>query len=264
VYGLMTSRCVSHSILWNLSEEIRLVFVEHLKKAQVYLLLLSISTGSQLLLANEQPKIASINIQCLSHSWMQRYEFIATELASQNPDIIALQEACTEGGTDGIAFMVDKLAQRGWRTQAKIEQFTHVAYDRFDEYVVLLSRLPVEAREGGKLPYSPLTRSYAALKVAGTWYVNTHLEHKDEWSHYRSAQIGFLRNRFANESVILMGDWNSHESYPAHDPYRGIDGFWVGPQYRGHSRSLHSYRFLDLPMASGGYASDHVGLILEP
>ena len=230
-------------------------------------------------IAQTPMNLISVNLHCQNDAWRVRYGYILDEISCQGSRHRFVPGSLRLDGDGGVDFLEEGLRQRGWNYKASLQEFSHVSFDRYKEYVVIFAKAEASNVFRGKLPESPLQRSYVALKVQGTWFVNLHLEYRDEWASYRGSQVRFLVDKFKSEPVVLMGDWNSQhfsdeqsylrasgfrpifpgESFPSRGPNVAIDGFWFGPageaEYSG-SGSL----FLGEAIERELYPSDHLGI----
>ena len=226
-------------------------------------------------------KAFSMNLHCFKNDWQLRINTILESLAAEDISVFAFQEVCIGEGQNQATFLIDKLRELHpgkWTHQLV---YTHRGWDRYDEYLMIAARTHDSPSRAGSLPASPLQRGFVAIRRAGTWFVNVHLEYHADNGEFRRQQIEYLVEQFAGLPHIFMGDFNSspdwdeqrplHEhgyrpyfpgpTYPARHPDIAIDGFWV-------SRDLKK-RFPDLavksmfgPDSTSGVQSDHLGVLM--
>jgi endonuclease/exonuclease/phosphatase family metal-dependent hydrolase len=230
-----------------------------------------------------QVKVISMNIQCFNDDWRFRLGHILDKFIEFSPEVIGLQEVCVDPQTheNQIDFINNYLVQRGYPVRGIAAQYTHRAWDKYDEYIVLISKLNVSAVDKGLLPVSLLQRGYVALKINDRWFVNTHLEYKAENAHSRKIQIDFIRQRFANQPHLIGGDFNSSPDtaeqaeliangylaiFPGDSHLGGdgnaskrIDGFWLSPQFRSNIEYINASVELNQKVQDR-YLSDHFAI----
>jgi endonuclease/exonuclease/phosphatase family metal-dependent hydrolase len=160
--------------------------------------------------------------------------------------------------------------------------YTHKAWDRFDEYILILSKKTVSATNHELFPPSLLQRGFVALQWNNIWFVNTHLEYRNDNSNFRNQQIEILRQRFLNTPHVIMGDFNSapdsteqnqlvqngyislfpDKSFQGNDGNfaKNIDGFWISPTLKSYvtrtEKSVHLNYQVD-----GKSLSDHFAVL---
>jgi endonuclease/exonuclease/phosphatase family metal-dependent hydrolase len=202
----------------------------------------------------QQFKIVNMNIHCFNDDWQFRLSHILDKFIEISPELIALQEVCEnpQARLSQIEFIRNYLSQRNYHIQSLAAQYTHKAWDRDDEYIVLISKVNVEVVDQGFLPQSLLQRGYVGFRINQNWYITTHLEYRADNAHYRKSQIEFLMGHFANQPHLIIGDFNSSpgsleqaglqtngyfsifpgESHQGNDgnASKVIDGLWVSPQ----------------------------------
>jgi len=232
--------------------------------------------------AQSDIKIFSMNLHCFEEHWQERFNTILKVVAQKDIDVYAFQELCIGEGQDQVAFLLRHLQELHPESWTSKSLFTHKAWDRYGEYLLIVARgneLPVRA---AMLPDSPLPRGFAAVRVGDTWFVNTHLEYHEDNAAYRLKQLEYLVDEFNGQAHVLMGDFNSspgmdeqrplkkagYEAYfpgptfPALKPESGIDGFWISPlQQEQFSNTIVTRLFG--PGLAGGVQSDHLGVLLE-
>ena len=168
----------------------------------------SFSTETQKL---DRTQVITMNVHCFEEDWEFRFKHILDQIIKMNPDIVALQEVCVDpkGSGDQIDFIKNYLKHKNFSASNLVTQYTHRAWDRYDEYLLMFSRLPAQVLDHGLLPPSLLQRGFIGLQIQGVWYLSTHLEYRADNASYRAEQIDFLINRYKNQSMVLMGDFNS-------------------------------------------------------
>lgn len=252
-----------------------------MKRYFLFLLTIFIISNST---AFASTKLFSMNIHCMKDNWKQRVALILDEAISKDSDFINLQEICTHKKESMNNFILSYLtAKTGTIWHANLH-YMHLAWDKYDEYIGLYTKHRPDNIDSGFLPRSPLTRAYTAIELNGVWFVGVHLEHSNEWGHYREKQIQFLLQKFKNKKVVLMGDFNSGFnwpeqrqlvasnwksyfpglSYPSHKPYKGIDGFWVSPSLKVNINQVQMV--LNQPRIINNtsmFLSDHFGVFME-
>ncbi len=254
---------------------------------QIYLIfLLSLALSPVHLFAKAQQRIVTMNLHCFEDHWEFRLQNILDYIISVDADVISFQEVCTEPETQiiQIAFIYDYLRTHNYPVQSIAEQYTHPAWNRYDEYLLMVSKHPSQAIDKGFLPKSLMQRGYIALLIEGSWYINLHLEYLQENASMRRTQIEYVQNRFEQAPQIIMGDFNSSpESFEQHllwerkytpvfpgDTFIGhdnngqnkIDGFWVSTQYMSQV-SHHSGKVILNQKVKDQYLSDHFGVMLN-
>ncbi len=151
-------------------------------------------------------KILTFNIHCMKDDWKFRLEKISDYLASSSPEFIFLQEVCSQkGGEDQILFLKKKLQEKGYPLLQIEAQFTHIAWDIYEEYIVSFSKVQANKVQKGLLPRSPLERGYIGMNYNGDWFINTHLEFHENYYYHRERQIKFLIDNFSRTSHIILG-----------------------------------------------------------
>ena len=222
----------------------------------------------------------SMNLHCTIDHWKFRVNKILDRIAEVNPQVISFQEVCVDKKDNMITYIENGLKSRGIKIRTTLKIFTHIAWDKYDEYMLLFSTKESQEYLAGPLPKSPLRRAYIATKVDNIWFINIHLEHRQDYAPYREKQIQFLTDKFKNKKHIIMGDFNSSPDYteqtqlqdldytnffpgfthPLPKPVRAIDGFWVSPGI--DSRNFQVEKLLEKPI-NNIYLSDHSGVLLK-
>lgn len=246
---------------------------------------LSILLISGLSVASPQ-KMLTMNIHCYQDHWELRFNQILDRVRAIDPDVIAFQEVCTSPTTNHsqIEFIRNGLKARGFPLGTFESLYTHKAWDKFDEYLLMISKKPAYQVDKGLLPPSLLQRGYVGFQIDGLWYLNTHLEYREDNSPSRRRQLGFLFDRFKGQPHIISGDFNSYpeseeqswlsaEGYnylfpgPSHVGHDGnssdrIDGYWLSPLIKQRiTRALASIVLNE--KVDGHFLSDHFGVLLE-
>lgn len=221
----------------------------------------------------------SFNLHCFENQWEKRLEILAKEIAQLSPSVLAFQEVCTSENASMIDALKDKLLASGYPLQETSSIFTHRAWDKYDEHIVIMSKEKAEAIESGLLPPSPLQRAYVSIKVQNIFFVNTHLEHLDP--KYRKEEINFLIKNFAARPHIIMGDLNSNPknqeqraffdsgytpfftgpTYPSTKPTMTFDGFWVSQEV-SKQPVANTARVFEQSY-DGLFLSDHTGVLFK-
>ncbi|MGZ3790486.1 MAG: endonuclease/exonuclease/phosphatase family protein [Bacteriovorax sp.] len=230
--------------------------------------------------------VLTMNIHCFKDDWEFRLSHILTKLVEMSPDVMAFQEVCENPSThEGqIEYIKNFLIQRNYPLKAIEAQYTHLAWDQYSEYILLISKQEVSAIDKGFLPPSLLQRGFIAFNISDRWFINTHLEFRADNAQYRKNQIEFLTNRFFNLAHLIMGDFNSSpESWEQNifkkKDYRSffpgptqtgddgnldnkIDGFWFSPLFYSTINS-HSGAILFKEKVQDKYLSDHFAVITQ-
>lgn len=230
--------------------------------------------------ANDSSKLFSMNLHCGIDNWEFRVNTILDKVVELDPNVVSFQEVCVNTSIDMISFIKKGLRDRGFNFKTSEELFTHRAWGKYNEYLMILSKKKAKGVTKEDLPWSPLPRGYIALKVGGIWYVNVHLEHRADYYKYREEQIDFLIQKFSAYPHILMGDFNSsprdkeqsklHDkkykhyfpslTHPQPQPVRAIDGFWISN--RVYAQQVYS-ESLFKDSIRGIFMSDHLGVLLK-
>lgn len=242
-------------------------------------------------------RLITMNVHCLNDNWQYRTEQILNKFLELNPEVIALQEVCKDSQTkeNQIDFIYRYLNSRGYPLKALEAQYTHDAWGRYEEYLVLITNKNVSKIEKGYLPISLLQRAYLAFLIEGTWYVNTHLEYRSFDNEVRRQQLAFLVRQFEWWPHVIMGDFNSspqsyeqgllHEKgyfpfFPDKtfignegvtspvtsiylDPIETrIDGFWFDPKMSARIKNVDGFAFLK-ERYNGKHLSDHLPVFVN-
>ena len=246
--------------------------------------LLLITWGISWAVADKHPglKVFSMNLHCFKDNWQERFETVLLTLSREDISVYAFQELCIGENEDQVAYLSRRIRELHPGEWTSSSVFTHRAWDKYDEYLLIMARgenLPVRSE---LLPVSPLQRGFVAARLKDTWFVNTHLEYHTDNSAYRLRQLEYLADEFGGQAHVIMGDFNSSPdmneqsplmesfyephfpgpTFPASRPELSIDGFWLSPELKKRiSRVTVSRLFgADFP---GGIQSDHLGVMLE-
>lgn len=229
----------------------------------------------------------TMNIHCYDGDWKFRFNHILDQIVRLNPEVIALQEVCTLPSSqeeNQIEFIHNGLLKRGFVIGSSEALFTHKAWDRYDEFLLLISKKSPSAKEKGLLPRSPFQRGYVAFQIDGQWYANVHLEFHQDHARFRRQQLEFLHKRFEGQPLLLAGDFNSTpdsgeqkwlkaEGYWPEFPgvtHVGddgnssdrIDGFWLSPWARRRVSRVRAWIVLNQKFG-GQFLSDHFAVLLQ-
>jgi endonuclease/exonuclease/phosphatase family metal-dependent hydrolase len=225
-------------------------------------------------------KILSLNLHCFENNWASRLELLSQQIAIISPDIISFQEVCTSPSDDMIKSLEANLSRYGHPRMQTYSLFTHMAWNKYREHLVVMAKRQVQNQDLGLLPESPLRRGYIALEVDGQWFINTHLEYLDP--RYRGQQIAYLIGHFRNRPHIVMGDFNSNPAsteqqlfskekytsvfpgptFPTPDLKEALDGFWLSTDMAARY-GRRSGTVLFKQACSSLLLSDHAGVLLE-
>lgn len=228
-------------------------------------------------------KILSLNIHCFEDDWQKRLDFICQYIAKNDLDIISLQEVCEDENGNATDYILQKLNEYHYPVNSFCKRFSHLAWNKYREHVLILSKHHADDIRDADLPHSPFQRVYVAMKLKGCWFINTHLEFQEEWKEFRRAQIEFLATEWKNEQAVIMGDFNSNmvdeeqtpfeqnhfapvfpgKTFPSNAPTAAIDGFWLTNTLRHNNPSIHGEILFDQKINENIFASDHLGVYLE-
>lgn len=227
-----------------------------------------------------------MNVHCYQDNWQFRFQHILDFIIQLDPDLIALQEVCS-GPTESINqfdYIRQYLSQRGYPTNTFEGQYTHPAWGKYDESLLMISKHRNQWVDKGFLPASKLQRGYIGLLIDGRWYINTHLEYHADNAQFRKAQFDFLRDRYQGQTHVLMGDFNSstdsmeqadlwqsgyqplfpgysHNGEDGNGSHR-IDGFWLSPTLLGSLNRYEGHVMLN-EKVQDQYLSDHYAVFLS-
>ncbi len=246
------------------------------------LLLTSWGPGRVVAEMNPGLKVFSMNLHCFKDNWQARFETVLTALSAEDIAVYAFQEICIGEDADQVAYLTRRIQELHPGKWTASSVFTHRAWDKYDEYQLIMAsgeNLPARSE---MLPASPLQRGFVAVHLKDTWFINTHLEYHADNSAYRLKQLEYLVDEFGGQSHLIMGDFNSSPdmneqlplkngfyephfpgpTFPASRPELSIDGFWLSPELK--KRVVHvTVSRLFGPDFPGGIQSDHLGIMLE-
>lgn len=235
--------------------------------------------------ASSDTTILTLNIHCFADNWKHRLFHIMTKVVELSPDIIALQEVCSDNRwQDQREYIKQFLLSKNFPILTFESQFTHRAWDKYGEYLLIIAKNKSTKIDKGILPASPLARGYLGIEVNNTWYITTHLEHRADYWPFREKQIQFLIRKFSARPHVLFGDFNSspstfeqsslwHNGYYPQFPgdthngndgnhMRNIDGFWLSSELAQHLSSFSASIELNYKI-DGRYLSDHFAVLLH-
>jgi endonuclease/exonuclease/phosphatase family metal-dependent hydrolase len=261
-----------------------ILFLKKLKiLLTVSLLLSDLAAGSDTGVEVEADvKVFSMNLHCFEERWQQRFDTILTTLIEEDIAVYSFQELCIGEGEDQVAYLLQRLQELHPGEWTHRSLFTHRAWDKYDESLLIVARGQDHSLRSALLPVSPLRRGYVAVQVGDIWFVNTHLEYHEDNAEYRLRQLEYLADEFGGQSHVIMGDFNSSPemreqeplrlenyephfpglTYPAALPEIGIDGFWLSPGLKARISTATATRLFG-PQLRGGVQSDHLGVMLE-
>jgi endonuclease/exonuclease/phosphatase family metal-dependent hydrolase len=256
------------------------------------------STDADLVVVDAQlpgVRVATVNLRCLLEDWDLRVPLIVAELAALEPDVIALQEVCREDGTDALDDLRQQLDTATGAQYQSARADTHLAWDRYQEGIALLSRLPMSDVQIVDLPVGIFPRKAVVARIdtfaTPMQVAVTHLSFGDQ-AAVRASQLGALRDvmqsRQTDEVLLIAGDlnegpngdaivaatdaayqdtWallhpnNDGPTYPSDAPTTRIDYILFSSSGTAiEAREVQ--RFLHTP-TDGRYPSDHVALWAE-
>jgi endonuclease/exonuclease/phosphatase family metal-dependent hydrolase len=234
----------------------------------------------------QQLKIITINLHCFEDNWKFRLSHILDGIVRISPDVIAFQEVCENPKTQEsqIVFIKSYLSQRGFPIKAADVQFTHYAWDKYTENIMLISKQAPSRIDKGFLPQSLLQRGFLSFEINNQWFICTHLEYRTDLAHFRVAQINFLTSRYSQFPHIIFGDFNSapidseqaifkNKQYFGYFPgatligddsnlHNYIDGFWLSPGFYKQLKNVNG-ELLFKEKVQGHYLSDHFGVLIN-
>ena len=245
-------------------------------------------------------RVATVNLRCLLEDWSLRVPLIVAELAELDLDVIALQEVCREeGGADALTDLTTLLDAATGKSHQSVRAETHVAWDKYQEGIALLTPHTIKSMETVALPTGVFPRKAllasiepelisgqsVALRIAVT-----HLSFGDDQASVRVQQLGALRaalqaSAVVGESLFIAGDMNEKPNGEAisaaladgyQDSWAQLNPFSDGPTYPAElprtridyilfspasdaMQARQAMRFLETP-TEGRYASDHLGV----
>jgi endonuclease/exonuclease/phosphatase family metal-dependent hydrolase len=230
--------------------------------------------------------VFTMNLHCFNDNWEFRFNNILQRLIEISPDVIAFQEVCENPSTheSQIAYIKNFLNQKGYPIRAVDTQFTHLAWGKDNEFIMLLSKYDVSVVDKGMLPSSVLQRGFLGFRIFDRWFINTHLEYRSDNGAYRKTQIDFLTSRYWDQPNVIMGDFNSSPDdieqgifrdkfYTSYFPgstqtgndgnsHTNIDGFWFSSTFYSGLK-LVTGAILFKEKIQGQYLSDHFAVITQ-
>lgn len=247
-------------------------------------ILILTSWGPGRVVADMNPglKVFSMNLHCFKDNWQERFETVLAALSAEDIAVYAFQELCSGENEDQVAYLSRRIQELHPGEWSASSVFTHRAWDKYDESLLILARGENLLVRSEMLPASPLQRGFVAVRLQDIWHVNTHLEYHADNSAYRLKQLEYLVNEFDGQAHLIMGDFNSspdmkeqlplrlgfYESYfpgptfPASRPELHIDGFWLSPELQKRFPRV-TVSGLFGPDSQHGIQSDHLGILLE-
>ncbi len=244
---------------------------------QLFFLLSSFVYGAEM-------NILTFNLHCFENQWQKRLKILAKEIAKSDYDIISLQEVCRDKENDAMEFLFLELKKNGYLIKSFEKKFAHMAWDKYQEFLLMFSKHDALKAESGDLPESPMHRVYVSMTLNDVEFVNVHLEYSEEWQQYRKNQIDFLAKKYRAKKAIIMGDFNtlkqSKESegfadnnftsffagntYPAIAPEIEIDGFWASEEFmKNYQLKDPQLEFKKTYSKEELYLSDHFGVSIS-
>jgi endonuclease/exonuclease/phosphatase family metal-dependent hydrolase len=227
-----------------------------------------------------------MNLHCFKDNWVFRLSHILDKVAEISPDVIAFQEVCSDPHSyeNQIHYIRNYLSEKGYPIKGLEAQYTHQAWDQYNEYIVLITKHEVMRTDKGNLPKSILQRGYVSFLIDNKWFTNTHLEYHSDHYYDRRAQIDFLANRYPFQAHLLMGDFNSscvdseqdilrRYSYKPFFPgmtqtgndgnsSNEIDGFWISYPFYSQAKSMRAFSLLT-EKVNDQYLSDHYAIMTQ-
>jgi endonuclease/exonuclease/phosphatase family metal-dependent hydrolase len=244
-----------------------------------------------LVVVDNQISVVSLNLRCLLDDWDARLPLIVDALTTANPDLIGLQEVCSDPNTgrDNLTELITALENRTGKIYQVTRANTHWSWDTYDEGIALLTPHIIESYQEIELPAGAFIRKLIMGRIITPNGVvvmaTTHLEHQD--STVRVNQINSALNALntfgtSTDSIVLTGDFNESPdgqvhsimvdggfsdmwetlhsgidgfTFPASNPSIRIDYIWLNQK----NTPLFIQRILDIPIA-GVTGSDHLGV----
>ena len=93
-----------------------------------------------------QMRIFSMNVHCGVDDWRARMDIIVAEILRLNPDVIGLQEVCYNAEMNMAGYIRDELTKGGYKVQSFETLDTHRSFIKFQEQLLLISRISSSAR----------------------------------------------------------------------------------------------------------------------
>lgn len=170
-------------------------------------------------------RVGTANLRCMIDDWGVRVHAIAAELAAIDAEVVALQEVCREpGGRDGLAELLDELELLTGVRYDAVRADTHWAWDRYDEGIAVITRVPVMTSEVVDLPRGTFARKAIVVRVASSAgplvFAGTHLSFGSEHATTRRQQLAVARDAVAalrqpGDAAAIAGDFNETPGAPA-------------------------------------------------
>ncbi len=223
--------------------------------------------------------IFSMNLHCALGDWKSRTDTVIAEIIKRNPEIIGLQEVCYNSQIDMGKYIVRELKRRHYPVVFSQSTNTHRTFVKYHEQLLIISRIKVASHEATWLPSMKFFENkYLAIDTGKFWAITTHLHFA--LPQIREKQFKVISERFKDKKAIVFGDLNSnpddgetsvmHSSlwtsfygeptYPASNPTKTFDGFWVSKSFAETMRSsFFEVLFKDVKPEP----SDHLGVWLE-
>ena len=215
-------------------------------------------------LSGDQLRVVTYNMhQGFDVHGMPSLEEVAALLASEQPDVVALQEAprgwLVNGGTDSLSWLAQQLGMHSaWGP----------ATDRFWGNAVL-SRYPIANIQHWQMPNNDVLRLnrsvlVVTIDVAGKpiQVVATHLHHIQRESHHRLTQIdAILEHIDWNRPSLLLGDLNTQ---PHHEELRRLSRAGIDLQVASDSDRVATPTYpADRPRRQIDYilSTDHFSVV---
>ncbi len=224
-------------------------------------------------------KIFSMNLHCGSDDWKARLDVVVGEILRIRPEVIGLQEVCYNDEMNMAGYIREKLLSGGYGFRTFETLDTHRSFLRYQEQLVLISKLPVDEVKSGFLPSSSLLRNgYIAVRSGQQWYLTTHLNFI--LPMVRKNQFNTLSKSFGKNKAIIFGDFNSGPeddeaevmkkgnwvsafdgpTFPAENPEKTFDGFWMSSSFHDEVMATTvELHFLNARFQP----SDHLGISLN-
>lgn len=223
--------------------------------------------------------IFSMNLHCALGDWKTRTDTVVTEIIKRNPEIIGLQEVCYNSEVDMAKYIVEELKRRRYPVVFAQTADTHRTFVKFHEQLLIISRITVTRHEESWLPSMKFFENkYLAIDTGKFWAVTTHLHFA--LPQIRERQFRMISKRFTDKKAVVFGDLNSNPengetsvlhtglwtafygepTYPASNPTKTFDGFWVTKSF---AESMRTSFFEVLFKEVKPEPSDHLGIWLE-
>lgn len=223
----------------------------------------------------QELKILNLNFQCEKNLELKVIELV-NKIKKEKVDTLILQEFCDSNDLKSELLLKSKLSHK-WILK---KFYTHAAWDKYDEYLVIATSRKIQDIKYGTLSYSPLLRGFLSLKISNLWITNTHLTHTSSSNGYRRAQACDLAKIFNTKQAIIIGDFNAppksndfscflkngfksifpFPTYPSSRPQIKYDGLWTSSFF---DFKLNIKKIFSKPILNSTYISDHIGFIIE-